>query len=373
MRRVDLVEIRDTSHTHNNLGGSGALKATKGAKGGILGSNGSIKSSSANKYMTKRLSLSSVSSSASSGLGLSGLGGGKMKAGRKGGSKVRPVVAITGRVHPGETPASLVVQGFLDFVTSNSEEAIYLRKVADIVVVPMLNPDGVFLGNYRTDSTGVDLNRRWDAPNREMEPSLYWTKDLLQSINNEKGRRLDMFIDVHAHSTSKRSFMFCNPPKCMDSMSHMDSEEEMKDWSTMNNLKKVLVFLEFLDMYMLEFSLQTCRWDIDSHKVGSARRALEKFLPETLCYTFEASFFHDIAGFPQDPGFMQRRNGQQAQTEINTEKSYIGMGEQLGRALSDYYKCLETNIFQTNALPKEFDPFKAELKKESVRMEGLKF
>ena len=51
----------------------------------------------------------------------------------------------------------------------------------------------------------------------------------------------------------------------------------------------------------------------------------------------------------------------------------LGLGEQLGRALSDYYKCLETNIFQTNALPKEFAPFKAELKKESVRMEGLKF
>ena len=305
MRRVDLIEIKDRSdgHAHLPLGKArGTRKAAKGVNG-----NGRIPT-----------------------------------------AKVRPVVAITGRVHPGETPASFVIQGFLDFVTSQHEDACYLRKVADIVVVPMLNPDGVSLGNYRTDATGVDLNRRWDAPSKEMEPSLYWTRELLQGINNEKDRKLDMFIDVHAHSTSKRSFMYCNPPKSME-ISHLGgSEGELKeherDWATMNSLKKVLVFLEFLDMFMLEFSLQNCRWDIDSHKLGSARRALEKMLPETLCYTFEASFFHDM-GFTHsqnDSGYAQKHSkgqGQaQVQSKVNTEKGYIGMEEQLGRALSHYYR-----------------------------------
>ena len=44
------------------------------------------------------------------------------------------------------------------------------------VIVPMLNPDGTFLGNYRTDALGNDLNRLWGAPTKDMEPALLYTK-----------------------------------------------------------------------------------------------------------------------------------------------------------------------------------------------------
>ena len=81
-----------------------------------------------------------------------GAGGSKSAAAARSskGRQERPVVAVTGRVHPGETPASFVIQGLLDFCTSDQEDAKHLRQCADIVVVPMLNPDGVFLGNYRS-------------------------------------------------------------------------------------------------------------------------------------------------------------------------------------------------------------------------------
>jgi hypothetical protein len=58
-------------------------------------------------------------------------------------------VVLTGRVHPGEAPASWMMKGFLDFLTGDSKEAALLRSLFVFKIVPMLNPDGVIYGNNR--------------------------------------------------------------------------------------------------------------------------------------------------------------------------------------------------------------------------------
>jgi murein tripeptide amidase MpaA len=63
-------------------------------------------------------------------------------------------------VHPGETNASYIMQGFLKFIISRTnQEAIELRKRIIFKIVPISNPDGVIIGNYRTSLSGNDLNR----------------------------------------------------------------------------------------------------------------------------------------------------------------------------------------------------------------------
>ena len=46
-----------------------------------------------------------------------------------------------------------------------------LRRNMMIKIVPMLNPDGVILGNYRCSVTGVDLNRQWAEPHEQVVSS----------------------------------------------------------------------------------------------------------------------------------------------------------------------------------------------------------
>ena len=73
----------------------------------------------------------------------------------------KKVVILTGRVHPGESNASFMMEGFLKFITSSNPIAIELRKRIVFKIVPFTNPDGVIAGNYRTSFSGNDLNRRY--------------------------------------------------------------------------------------------------------------------------------------------------------------------------------------------------------------------
>lgn len=67
------------------------------------------------------------------------------------------------RVHPGETNASWMMKGVLDYLSSDCHSAIALREKFVFKIVPILNPDGVIVGNYRCSLAGGDLNRQVGA------------------------------------------------------------------------------------------------------------------------------------------------------------------------------------------------------------------
>ena len=52
-----------------------------------------------------------------------------------------------------------MANGFIKFLLADNKDAEELRNIANFFIVPMLNPDGVILGNTRTSASGKDLNR----------------------------------------------------------------------------------------------------------------------------------------------------------------------------------------------------------------------
>ncbi|XP_056459268.1 cytosolic carboxypeptidase 6-like [Gadus chalcogrammus] len=220
----------------------------------------------------------------------------------------KKLVFLTSRVHPGESPASFVCQGVIDFLVSQHPVAQVLRDHVIFKIVPMLNPDGVYLGNYRCSLMGFDLNRYWQDPSPWAHPTLHAVKQLIVQMNQDPRVNLEFYIDVHAHSTMLNGFMYGN----------VFEEEE--------RVRRQAVFPRLLCHNAPDFSLSSTSFNRDSVKAGTGRRFLGGLLDDSsYCYTLEVSFYSYMTA------------GSTAAVPY-TEETYMKLGRNVARTFLDYYK-----------------------------------
>jgi murein tripeptide amidase MpaA len=118
----------------------------------------------------------------------------------------RKAIILTSRVHPGESNASYMMEGTLEYLVSEHEGARFLRDLYVFKIIPMLNPDGVIVGNYRCSLSGLDLNRQWVQPANRICPENYQTKIMMQKT--QESREILFYCDYHGHSSKKDLFMY---------------------------------------------------------------------------------------------------------------------------------------------------------------------
>ncbi|XP_056645865.1 cytosolic carboxypeptidase 6 [Diorhabda sublineata] len=219
----------------------------------------------------------------------------------------RRVIAIMARVHPGESPSSFVCQGLLELLISSNYIATTLREHVIFKVIPMLNPDGVFLGNYRSTVIGTDLNRSWHISNQWCHPALRAVIDMLMRIDKNKEFQLDFVIDIHAHSSLKGCFMYGN------------------SYEDVYRYERHILFPKLLANTSDDYVPENTMFNSDINKIGTARRYLCSILSDRVnCYTFEVSIY-----------------GYKLKTSDNvipyTEDTYMRCGRNLVKTFLEYY------------------------------------
>lgn len=109
---------------------------------------------------------------------------------------------VIGRQHPGESMAEWWMEGFLDrLLDTDDATSRALRTLADIHVVPNMNPDGSYLGNLRTNALGINLNREWASPCLEKSPEAFHVKERMSQTG------VDLSLDVHGDEALPYNFI----------------------------------------------------------------------------------------------------------------------------------------------------------------------
>ncbi|XP_048511393.1 cytosolic carboxypeptidase 2-like isoform X2 [Athalia rosae] len=208
-------------------------------------------------------------------------------------------IVITARVHPGETPSSWMMKGIIDFLTGDSNQAKELRERFIFKLVPMLNPDGVIVGNNRCSLSGKDLNRQYRTVMRESYPSVWHTKLMIRRLMEECG--IAIYCDLHAHSRRHNIFIY----GC-----------ESKRGGSGGKLSEQVFPLMLHKNAADKFSFENCKFHVEKGKEGTGR-VVVWLMGVQNSYTMEAS----LSG---------SKIGSRAETHFSTQDY-----EQIGKAFCE--------------------------------------
>ncbi|XP_045681114.1 cytosolic carboxypeptidase 2 [Phyllostomus hastatus] len=195
----------------------------------------------------------------------------------------KKAVVLSARAHPGESNGSWVMKGFLDFILSNSPDAELLRDIFVFKVVPMLNPDGVIVGNYRCSLAGRDLNRHYKTILKESFPCIWYTKNMIKRLLEE--REVLLYCDFHGHSRKNNIFLYgCN-------------NSDRKYW-----LHERVFPLMLSKNAPEKFSFHSCNFKVQKSKEGTGRVVMWR-MGVLNSYTMESTFGGSTLGNKRDTHF----------------------------------------------------------------------
>lgn len=128
-------------------------------------------------------------------------------------------IVLLGRQHPAEIPGALAMRDFVATLLADTDLARRFRARFTLLILPLLNPDGVANGHWRHNSGRTDLNRDWG---KFTQPETQAVARLLAGLD-ELGIRPRLMLDFHATKQTKTLLFYTqtaaeitSPPRLAD-------------------------------------------------------------------------------------------------------------------------------------------------------------
>ncbi|NXJ84377.1 CBPC2 carboxypeptidase, partial [Trogon melanurus] len=205
-------------------------------------------------------------------------------AGGAAAAAAKRAVVLSARVHPGETSGSWAMRGFLDFLLGTHADARLLRRFFVFKVVPMLNPDGVVVGNSRCSLAGRDPNRAYGTGLCGSFPGVWHLRAMVERVLAE--REVVLYCDFHGHSRKNNVFMY----GCDEGGSGRRLRQRVFPLMLSKNAPD-------------KFSFPSCKFKVQKSKMGTGRVVLWR-MGVSNSYTMEVAFGGSTLGEgPSRAGF----------------------------------------------------------------------
>lgn len=187
-------------------------------------------------------------------------------------SKRKKIVIVSARVHPSETASSYMFEGFLNSFLNKTQEVQEFLNEHVLVMIPVLNPDGVVNGFTRSDLNGLNLNANYKLADLNT-PSIYALKKMIRYMNQRNG--VDFYLDFHSHFTKRAFFLFGNPIR-------------------QKNYRRILRFPFLVKNNEPEFSLSNSKFGSDKSDESTSRKEIYKYTKLKQIYTVEANYWGNV-------------------------------------------------------------------------------
>ena len=109
--------------------------------------------------------------------------------------KNKDLIVLFSRQHPPEVTGQFALTAFVNGILKTSKIQKDFFSKYNVLVFPMLNPDGVALGHWRHNVGGIDLNRDWAEYN---QPENKAVSDFVKKYAEANKNRVVLGLDFHS-------------------------------------------------------------------------------------------------------------------------------------------------------------------------------